>query len=886
MKKNTFEDLRKMLITRNSKDFQNLSDCRLEVKGVIKLDDNNVKIGDVYITKTNAEITKEVGKITNKEVKIQLNNSKIEKMPDGRFLIEERQNFGIKNEPKIKKFLMNSSQESQQFQLRYPAGGGLLVITFNENLSLKEENGETKTEEWLKKWFNEDKKSFFDKKDTYFFTILRTPPAIHAGYLTLSNGVGECEIDLTNPYAMVGSEPAEEIIVFVKDHKRYKIALPDVKKIFDLDYSNSLITENSENSIIGDINSKIKAEKRKHTENKFLKKYSNDGMIIEVPSYIFTLPINELVIKKGNEEDKKFKGTIVVDPQYGAIDFLGFLVMDFSQLKLSLDDIYFIDGEEDDEDKGHNFLGRPIYLLNFKDIPKLMNGNNIEIRRASFGTLSGNNVINTKNNLYISKPLMTPELRTLLQDLISSNSLYDPSEGEIAYLNLNKNDVLSIYSTKYQKRPFTVLPDQHVPDRSDLYGMFKILYRRFINYRDDINEYLQFRDILGGVDSSFIKGIEKTIEYTLKYWRTNNFPYFVDHNQGHSTDIIILLLDIMSWFPEQFRMEDLYILINAALVHDVAMYSYKLANSSQENLRKIHALKSARLFLEGMYYIPNETEHYKNNDLETIFNYIYHFNVDDLNSSESHKEKIVKIEERFRLARIALITLYHSTSWTDNFNTNDLMKLYELSFGILHKLRLLKLKEEGSQNNKKDNYKEDLEISFREFKDKLQELLNGDNVDVKVDDSEKNDVYRDIILTELFRLVDAMDVQQNRFGFRKKDNTDDLSNYIRWKMMYINGMNITKSQDEKLSMVKESLLHNYAHMSNKSVQFEKAGLKLNIVIEDNSQFNGLSQYKRDFTPEMKDKIRLKAINYLIYPEVNIFNKVIEEIKNNKDLDDS
>ncbi|MEM3846744.1 MAG: hypothetical protein QXU98_13700, partial [Candidatus Parvarchaeota archaeon] len=834
-----------------------------------------------------------------------------------------RQDFGIRDETKIKKFLMDPSQTSQEFQLRYPAGGSLLIITFDKDLNIVE---------WLKEWFaNKDK--FFNKKDTYFFTILRTPPAIYSGYLTLSNGVGEWDFDLHNPYAMVGSEPMEEIIIFVKVQGQYKIALPKVEKIFDFDPSKSLINEKSEKDIIKKINEKIDLENDKHLE--CFNSQNLNISSIGIPSYIFTLPTNELVIN-----GEQFKGTIAIEPQYGAIDFLGFLVMDFSKLNLSLNDIYFTDGENEK----NNFLGRPIYLFKFKDIKKLMEGNNVEIIKASFGVLSGNNIISminetneTNNSPHINKPLMTPALRALLENLISSNkNSYDPSEGEVAYLILNNGDILSLYNETYEKRPFRISSkNENTPVESKNtpnYDMFKILYRRFYYNRNDVNEYLQVRDILGGVYNPFIKGVEKTIEYALEHWRTNNLPYFVDHNQGHSSDMIILLLNIISLFPEQFRMEDLYILINAVFAHDVAMYSYEQPKPS-ENLRKNHALKSARLFLEslGRDYIKK----YENgDDLDATFDYIYQLSVGDLSKQEPKGEteeakkeneirgkvekvkteeeieneirkKTEEIENRFRLERIALIILFHSTSWVDDFNTYEIMKLYELSFEIVHKLRRLiitKIVDEYKDKpdlleklglveaeEKSNNQEKDPKILFKDFKDNLQKLLNGENVNSKVDKVVKVDVYRDIMLTELFRLVDAMDVQQNRFGFKenkddkndkKDDKNDDYENYIRWKMMFINGIN-AKSPDEKMQMVEESLLHNYAHMSNKSVQFEEKESELNIVIEDNPEFEGLSQLKMQ--PEMKDKIRSKAVGYLIYPEVIIFNELIEEI--NKKLDD-
>ncbi|MEM3846691.1 MAG: hypothetical protein QXU98_13435 [Candidatus Parvarchaeota archaeon] len=635
--------------------------------------------------------------------------------------------------------------------------------------------------------------------------------------------------------------------------------------------------------------------------------------------------------------------------------------MDFSDLNLSLNDIYFTDGEE-------NLLGRPIYLFKFKDIKKLMKGKEnekenekVEIIKASFGVLSGNNIIsminetNNENFLYIkNKPLMALVLRALLENLISPDHLYDPSEGEVAYLNLNKNDILSLYNETYEKRPFKTPPknkntpaeSENIPAKSENtpdydYDMFKILYRRFTNYREDINEYLQVRDILGGFPNPFIEGVEKTTEYALKHWRTNNLPYFVDHNQGHSSDMIILLLNIISLFPEQFRMEDLYILINAVFAHDVAMYSYEQTNPS-EDLRKKHALKSARLFLESarLFLESLEEEYIKKyengDDLDATFDYIYQLSVGDLSKQEPKgkteeekkeneieeksvgdlnkqepkteedeiKEKVEKIENRFRLERIALITLFHSTSWVDdNLNTYDeIMKLCELGFEFVHKLRKLRITkivdeykgkpdlleklglvevEEESNNQEKDPEK-----LFKDFKDNLHKLLKGEDVNSKVDKVVKVEVYRDIMLTELFRLVDAMDVQQNRFGFKENK---DLESYIRWKMIFIKGITTngttTKTDKELMTdkklMVKKSLLHNYAHMSNKSVQFEKKEPELNIVIEANSEFEGLSQFK--MKPEMKDKIRSKAVGYLIYPEVIIFNELIEEI--NKQLDD-
>ncbi|MEM3846690.1 MAG: hypothetical protein QXU98_13430 [Candidatus Parvarchaeota archaeon] len=74
---------------------------------------------------------------------------------------------------------------------------------------------------------------------------------------------------------MVGSEPMEEIIIFVKDQGQYKIALPKVEKIFDLvdfDPSNS-VNEKNEKEVIDKINKKIDLENDKHIKN--LKKYLN-----------------------------------------------------------------------------------------------------------------------------------------------------------------------------------------------------------------------------------------------------------------------------------------------------------------------------------------------------------------------------------------------------------------------------------------------------------------------------------------------------------------------------------------------------------------------------------------------------------------------------------
>ncbi|MEM3846689.1 MAG: hypothetical protein QXU98_13425, partial [Candidatus Parvarchaeota archaeon] len=74
---------------------------------------------------------------------------------------EGRQDFGIRDETKIKKFLMDPSQTSQEFQLRYPAGGSLLIITFDKDLNIN------RAAEWLKdlkEWFANKAINFLIKR--------------------------------------------------------------------------------------------------------------------------------------------------------------------------------------------------------------------------------------------------------------------------------------------------------------------------------------------------------------------------------------------------------------------------------------------------------------------------------------------------------------------------------------------------------------------------------------------------------------------------------------------------------------------------------------------------------------------------------------------------
>ena len=147
---------------------------------------------------------------------------------------------------------------------------------------------------------------------------------------------------------MVGSEPAEEVIIFLKNKGEFEVAKPEICKIFEWDDNNKWHDINNNSNIISEVNEKIQKEIDKHLRSLEINKKINETPK-GIPSYIFTLPTDELIINVNNRESNvnngeshHYKGTIVIDPQYGTIDFLGFLVMDFSHNDVVDDDLYCI----------------------------------------------------------------------------------------------------------------------------------------------------------------------------------------------------------------------------------------------------------------------------------------------------------------------------------------------------------------------------------------------------------------------------------------------------------------------------------------------------------------------------------------------------------------
>lgn len=191
------------------------------------------------------------------------------------------------------------------------------------------------------------------KHKPYIIFIRRDQGASnYPGHFTLASGLSESIEEIRNPQ-MLFREFYEEIKVFSRD--------------FTIFYN----TENKNFS-------KININPQDIYENKF-KSFKD---YLKIPNNIKSKQIKRRIIEIGEDilkinglndsNSKKNKGHLVLDVISGALDYLG--VVEFKIEKRS-EDLIFIDFEEiENKDRKNRFLLREIFLIDFNNIKKMLEG--------------------------------------------------------------------------------------------------------------------------------------------------------------------------------------------------------------------------------------------------------------------------------------------------------------------------------------------------------------------------------------------------------------------------------------------------------------------------------------------------------------------------------
>ncbi|MEM0136561.1 MAG: hypothetical protein QXU18_15265, partial [Thermoplasmatales archaeon] len=328
----------------------------------------------------------------------------------------KKEDFLSVNNPQeieIKKFLKDLKVKNLKLgMIRYAAGGAIPVLKI--------------------------------KKKQYVLMIRKSKDAsVHGEHLTTASGLSEKWEEILNPTLLIGREFLEEVIIFDRNlQKHFNVIISASKKPKKKQMENTREPEKDKDfykylsnydDYFGEISGNGLKEIPYPKKYQRLIKFIGNKNVEEVEIEGKVIPLGndriELSKKLKKEIGRKIKnklkgpagnkiiGKVIIDSAYGAVDLIGAVKISFGEEISGPEDIRILDFDTDE--KSGKFLRREMFLVDLRNLKKLINGECFDCSIYSVSSKPKNNKI--KSNKIVANynlikghyecPALSPPLR-------------------------------------------------------------------------------------------------------------------------------------------------------------------------------------------------------------------------------------------------------------------------------------------------------------------------------------------------------------------------------------------------------------------------------------------------------------------------------------------